>query len=252
MFDFTGRVAFITGAASGIGRQAAIELGKCGAAVMLSDINGTQLKESMQELKKYNIKADFAVTDITDTASIKKAMAKTAGRFKGIDILVNSAGILGTSSIEDMDKDKEWNKVLDVDLSGTFFCCQTALPYLKKSAAGRIINISSLTGRNGGFAGSCSYAAAKGGVIAVTRNLARNLAAQGHKITVNVICPGPIWTSIQENYTQDKRDLQLSNVPLNRFGTQKEIAAAVCYLASDEAAFTTGATLDINGGAFMG
>lgn len=109
-----------------------------------------------------------------------------------------------------------------------------------------------MTGRNGGFAGSCSYAAAKGGVIAVTRNLARNLAAQGHKITVNVICPGPIWTSIQENYTQDKRDLQLSNVPLNRFGTQKEIAAAVCYLASDESAFTTGATLDINGGAFIG
>lgn len=251
MFDLSGKVAFVTGAASGIGKQSAIELGKCGAKVMISDINEEQLKEVWDELQKSKIESDFVVIDVTDVTSIKQAFLKTVKRFDGVDIVVNSAGILGTAKLEEIDKEEEWNKVIDVNLSGTFFCCQLALPYLKKSKAGRIINIASLTGRNGGFAGSSSYAAAKGGVIAVTRNMARYLAVEGYNITANVICPGPIWTPIQEKYSQEKRDLQLEHVPLKRFGTQQEVAAAVCYLASDEAAFTTGATLDINGGAYM-
>lgn len=251
LFNLTGRTAFITGAASGIGRQSAIELGKCGAQIMISDINEPKLKVVLEELLMNKIDAKYIVTDVTSISSIRAAVAETETVYGGLDILVNSAGILGTMKLEDIDKEKEWNKVLDVDLSGTFFCSQAALPYLKNSPAGRIINIASLTGRNGGFAGSCSYAAAKGGVIAVTRNMAKSLVREHRNITVNVICPGPVWTAIQENYTQEQRDLQLENIPMGRFGDQKEVAAAVCYLASDEAAFTTGATLDINGGAYM-
>lgn len=252
MFDLQEKTALVTGAARGIGRQSALALGSCGAAVMLTDIEERLLADTYKELEAKGIRCSYAVMDVADDSSIKKAVDKTAEDLGGIDILVNSAGILGTSDIEHMDKEKEWERVIGIDLTGTFFVSQSALKYLKESKAGRIINIASLAGRNGGFAGSCSYAAAKGGVIAMTRNMARSFAVAGLRITANVICPGPVWTEIQAGYTQEKRDLQLANIPMGRFGTVEEVAAAVCYLASDEAAFTTGATLDINGGAFIG
>lgn len=251
MIDLSKKTAFVTGAANGIGKRAAEELGRCGANVMLGDINEKCLISAVDAMKKEGINAEYVVINVKDVSNIQEAMKKTAELFGGIDILVNSAGILGTATIEDT-TEKEWNQVIGVDLSGTFFASQSALPYLKASKAGRIINIASLAGRNGGFAGSCAYAAAKGGVIAVTRNMARNLALAGHKITVNVICPGPIDTRMHEGYSQEKKDLELAVIPLNRFGTDLEVAAAICHLASDEAGFTTGATLDINGGAFIG
>lgn len=252
MFDLKGKIAVVTGAASGIGREAAACLAKQGAKVMLSDINEQSLREFCEILRQQGSEVDWLAVDITVTNQLKELMNRTNSVFGGIDILVNSAGILGTAPIEEIDKETEWNRVLDADLSGTFFASQSALPYLKKSKAGRIINIASLTGRNGGFAGSCSYAAAKGGVIAATRNMARSMAVSGYPITVNVVCPGPVWTSIQAGYSKEKQELQLKNVPMKRFGTAHEVAAAVCYLASDEAAFITGASLDINGGAYMG
>lgn len=250
MFSLTGKVAVVTGAARGIGKTTAQSLGERGAAVMLADINESLLKETAEELKSQGINASYVVMDVTNTDSIKTAMAETARELGGIDIIVNSAGILGTLGIEEMDKEKEWNKVLEVNLSGTFFASQGALPYLKQSKAGRIINIGSLTGRNGGFAGSMSYAASKGGVVAITRGMARHLAP--YKITVNAVCPSTTETDILKGYTQEKIELQVKNILLGRLGKPEEIAAAVCYLASDEAAFVTGLMLDINGGAYFG
>ncbi len=250
MFDLAGKAAIVTGAAQGIGKTTAEKLAECGAKVMLADINGAQLEKTCEELRGQGLDVSWVVLDVTKVDSIREAMAKTAEALGGIDIVVNNAGILGTASIEDMQKESEWDRVLEVNLSGTFFVSQGALPYLKKSKAGRIINMASVTGRNGGFAASMSYAASKGGVVAITRGMARHLAP--HAITVNAVCPGTTETEILKGYTQEKIELQLKNILLHRLGKPEEIAGAVCYLASDEAGFVTGLMLDINGGAYFG
>jgi 3-oxoacyl-[acyl-carrier protein] reductase len=250
MFSLKGKTAFVTGAAQGIGKAAAEKLAELGANVALADINREKLDAVVSAIKQNGGEALPVMMDVRSNESIEAAIKAAADAFGGVDIVVNSAGILGTSSIEEMDRCGEWNRVLDIDLSGTFFVCQYALPYLKKSSAGRIINIASVTGRNGGFEGSMSYAAAKGGVIAITRGMARHLAK--HKITVNAVCPATTMTEMLEGYTKERIDNQVKNILLGRLGKTEEIAAAVCYLASDEAAFVTGMMLDINGGAYFG
>lgn len=250
MFSLKGKVAVVTGAAQGIGKTSAQMLCEMGAKVALADINAEKLDAAADEIRAGGGEAVAVMLDVCSNASIEAAMKTAAQAFGGIDIVVNSAGILGTSSIENMQREGEWNRVLDIDLTGTFFVCQYALPYLKQSSAGRIINISSVTGRNGGFEGSMSYAAAKGGVIAITRGMARHLAP--YKITVNAVCPATTETEMLQGYTPERIESQVKHILLKRPGKREEIAGAVCYLASDEAAFVTGLMLDINGGAYFG
>ena len=250
MFSLKGKTALVTGAAQGIGKTSAEKLAELGAQVAIADLNAEKAQATAEEICKNGGKAIAVTMNVGDNESIEAAVKQVADAFGGIDIVVNSAGILGTSSIEDMQREGEWNRVLDIDLSGTFFVCQKALPYLKKSSAGRIINISSLSGRNGGFEGSMSYVAAKGGVVAITRGMARHLAP--YKITVNAVCPGTTETEILKGYTPERIENQVKNILLGRLGKPEEIAGAVCYLASDEAAFVTGLMLDINGGGYFG
>jgi len=250
MFDLHGKVAIITGAAQGIGKTTAEKLAELGAKVSLADINEEKLAAAVEGIRANGGEAMYVIMDVRSNDSIKAAVDKTAETFGGIDIVVNSAGILGTSSIENMERDGEWNRVLDIDLTGTFFVAQLALPYLKQSKAGRIINVSSMTGRNGGFEGSMSYAAAKGGVIAITRGMARHLAP--YNITVNALCPSTTQTEMLDGYTPERIANQAKNILLGRLGKREEMAAAICYLASDEAAFTTGLMMDVNGGAYFG
>lgn len=250
MFSLAGKVAFITGAAQGIGKTIAEKMAELGARVAVADINESKLNAVADEINKNGGGVIAVLLDVCSNKSIAAAVKKTAEAFGGIDIVVNSAGILGTSSIEDMQREGEWNRVLDIDLTGTFFVCQYALPYLKESKAGRIINISSMTGRNGGFEGSMSYAAAKGGVIAITRGMARHLAP--HQITVNAVCPSTTETEMLAGYSPERIANQAKHILLGRLGKREEIAASCCYLASDEAAFVTGLMLDINGGAYFG
>ncbi len=250
MFDLTGKVALVTGAAGGIGKSISIALAEQGAKIALVDISEEKLMEVSNEIKANGGESFFTIMNVKDNNSIEEAIENIVEEFGSIDILVNSAGILGTKSIEEMDRDGEWNSVLDVNLTGAFFACQYALPYLKKSKAGRIINISSISGRNGGFEGSMAYVAAKGGMVAITRGMARHLAP--HNITVNAVCPATTATEMIEGYTEERVKNQLKHILLNRLGQPEEMAAAVCYLASDEAAFTTGVMLDVNGGAYFG
>jgi len=250
LFSLKGKVAVITGAAQGIGKTAAEKMVEMGAKVAVADINQEKLDAVVQGIRQNGGEAIGVHMDVCSNESIEAAINNAANAYGGIDIVVNSAGILGTASIEDMQRDGEWNRVLDTNLTGTFFVCQYALPYLKQSSAGRIINISSLTGRNGGFEGAMSYAAAKGGVIAITRGMARHLAK--HRITVNAVCPATTETEMLEGYTQERIDSQAKHILLGRLGKREEMAAAICYLASDEAAFVTGLMLDINGGAYFG
>ena len=249
MFDLKGKTAVVTGAARGIGFVSAEKLAENGAAVVLGDINEAQVLESAAKLREKGHEAIGVLMDVTDDGSIRNAIELGVGKFGGIDIVVNNAGILSAATIENMQR-REWDRVLDVNLSGTFFVIQAALAHLKKSESPRIINISSLTGRNGGFEGSMCYAASKGGVIAITRGMARKLAP--FRITVNAICPGSIETDILKGYSPEAVERQKSNILLGRLGRPEEIAAAVCYLASAESAFVTGVTLDVNGGAYMG
>lgn len=248
MFDLTGKAALVTGAARGIGKAIAAGLAANGARVSLADINEDALKEAVAEIGAD--KAMYVLMNVGDNDSIEAGVKKTADAFGGIDIVVNSAGILGTHSIEEMEREGEWNRVLDIDLTGTFFVSQKALPYLKESKAGRIINIASVSGRNGGFEGSMAYVAAKGGVVAITRGMARHLSP--YKITVNAVCPSATMTEMMNGYTPERIANQVKNILIGRMGKPEEMAAAVCYLASDEAAFTTGLMMDVNGGAYFG
>lgn len=250
MYSLEGKVAIVTGAARGIGMVVSEKLAENGASVALADVDKTRLDETVKEMQAKGLKVTGVIMDVRNNDSIRQAIEETVNTFGGLDIIVNNAGILGTSKIEDMNRDGEWNRVLDVNLSGTFFAAQAAIPYLKKSSAGRIINMSSVTGRNGGFEGSMSYAASKGGVVAITRGMARHMAP--YKITVNAVCPGTTETEILKGYTPEQVENQCKNILLHRLGKPEEIAGAVCYLASDEAAFVTGLMLDINGGAYFG
>ena len=249
MFDLKGRIAIVTGAARGIGFAAAEKLAENGASVVLGDLNEPLVQEATGRLKAMGYEALAVRMDVGRNDSIREAIAAAVKAFGGIDIVVNNAGILSALSIEEMTRE-EWDKVLNVNLGGTFFVIQAALPFLKKSQNPRIINISSLTGRNGGFEGSMCYAASKGGVISITRGMARRLAP--FNITVNAVCPGPTETEILKGYTPEVQERQRNVSLLRRLGQPEEIAAAICYLASTEAAFVTGAMLDVNGGAYMG
>lgn len=249
MFDLNGRIAIVTGAARGIGFAAAEKLAENGASVVLGDLNEPLVQEAAGRLKAKGYEALAVRMDVGRNDSIREAIAAAVKAFGGIDIVVNNAGILSALSIEEMTRE-EWDKVLNVNLGGTFFVIQAALPFLKKSQNPRIINISSLTGRNGGFEGSMCYAASKGGVISITRGMARRLAP--FNITVNAVCPGPTETEILKGYTPEAQERQRNVSLLRRLGQPEEIAASICYLASTEAAFVTGAMLDVNGGAYMG
>ena len=245
----TPRIALVTGAAQGIGKSIASRLCEEGYKVVLADINAQLVNSVTAELLAHGYKVFGIVCDVSSVDSIKNTIKATVDTFGGLDVLVNNAGILRTSDIPNLDE-AEWDQVLAVNLKSVFFMVQQALPYLKKSLAPRIINMSSLAGRMGGFNTSLSYSASKGGVLALTMGLARQLAP--FNITVNAVCPSTTESDMILQWDEETRALQSSRAPLGRLGKPDEIASAVNYLASTEAAFVTGLLMDVNGGTYMG
>ena len=246
-----GRVAIVTGAAQGIGFHAAKMMAANGMKVALVDLNAEKIKKAAEDIKALPDCAGAApfTCDVSDEKAIEKTVAEIAGHFGRIDVLVNSAGILSSTKIWDIQRE-EWDRILGVNLSGSFFMVQKVIPYLKQSKHPRIINISSVAGRMGGVENSMSYAASKGGICAITRGMARHLGP--FRITVNAVCPGPTRTPIMDAYTEEAmRNLESKNF-LGRIGECDDIAAGICYLASEEAGYVTGAMLDINGGFWIG
>lgn len=243
------RVAVVTGAARGLGFEMARELAAGGMSVALVDINAEALAASAATLVGEGGAAEAFPCDIADNAAIANMVEAVAKRFGGIDVIVNCAGIMNSTPIADVTRE-EWDKMLSINLGGGFFVIQACLPYLKKSRAGRVVNISSNAGRMGGYENSMTYTASKGGLISLTFGLARQLAPFG--ITVNAVCPGPVATEMVKNFQGGGMERMLARIPLGRFGTPKDNAAAVCYLASEEAGFVTGVLLDVNGGLYMG
>lgn len=240
------RTAFVTGASRGIGRACAIELAKAGHRVVLGARNRELLETVAGEIRSTGGAADVVEIDLASEASIKEAFVKTK-EMGPVTILVNNAGVTRDGLAMRMSRE-DWDSVLHTNLSGAFLCMQQVMLGMVKARWGRIINIASIVGQMGN-AGQANYVAAKSGLIGVTKSVAQELASRN--ITVNCIAPGFIDTDMTSTLADDLREKLLGAIPMKRFGKPEDIAAAVRFLASDDASYITGATLNVNGGMHM-
>lgn len=246
MDELAGRIAFVTGAARGIGLAVAEALAGRGASVAMLDVDITNLTSTAQSV---GVRALAIEADVSRPDEVQRAIRQAVEHFGGLNILVNNAGICPMSDIADI-TEAEWDRVLAINLKGAFLCCQAALPYLRKSGRqGRIVNIASVAAQMGGVAVGAHYAASKAGLIGLGKSLARLLAADG--VTVNCLAPGTAATDLIADWSEETKGRLRAQIPLGRFAQPEEIAEAVCFLASDQAGFITGATLDVNGGLYL-
>lgn len=244
MFDLTGKNALITGASGGIGGEIAKALHAAGATVGLSGTRVEPLEALAAELGERVHVLPCNLSDKDSVVALPKAAAEAMG---SVDILVNNAGITRDNLFMRM-SDDEWDSVLNVNLTSTMRLCKGVLRPMMKARWGRIINISSIVGATGN-PGQGNYAASKAGVVGMSKSLAYEVASRG--ITVNCVAPGFIATAMTDKLTDDQKEKINGQIPAARMGTPEEIAASVLYLASNEAAYTTGATLHVNGGMAM-
>lgn len=243
-----GHAAFVTGSARGLGRAIAERLAAEGAAVAVADIDLPAAEDAAAALRSEQGARALAVhVDVRDPQAVAQGMERAAAELGVLDILVNNAGVVRDKRLEEM-SDEDWDLVLDVDLRGYFVCARAALPHLRKGGWGRIVNISSRAYL--GNPGQANYSAAKAGVVGMTRALSMELARDG--ITVNAVAPGAIDTALLRSHprAQDIIDRAIRMQPVKRLGTPEDIAAAVAFLASDDAAFVSGDVLHVTGGRF--
>jgi 3-oxoacyl-[acyl-carrier protein] reductase len=248
MSGLAGRIALVTGASQGIGRACALELAKAGASVALAARNLDKLTEVQAEIAAAGGTAQAFALDVSNEESIKECTKAVIAHFGGVHILVNNAGITRDILALRMKK-KDWDDVLTTNLTGAFLLSQTVMQSMMKARWGRIINITSVVGEMG-QAGQANYAASKAGLIGLTKSLARELASR--TITVNAVAPGYIETAMTAVLTDEQKTAMTQHIPLARVGTDMDIASAVAFLASEQAGYITGHTLDVNGGMYMG
>ena len=245
MFRLDGKTALVTGASGGIGRAIATLLHAQGATVALSGTRRGALDALADEL---GARAHACPEDLSDPAAPDRLVAAAEGACgQGLDILVNNAGLTRDGLALRM-KDADWSQVLELDLAAPFRLCRAALKGMVRRRAGRIVSVSSIVGATGN-AGQCNYAAAKAGLVGMSKSLAQEVASRG--ITVNVVAPGFIETAMTEALAEAQKAKLAAAVPLGRLGAADDVAAAVLYLASDQAGWVTGTTLHVNGGMAM-
>jgi 2-hydroxycyclohexanecarboxyl-CoA dehydrogenase len=242
----SGKVAVVTGGASGIGRAIARRLARDGAAVAIVDVDAAAGERVAAEV---GTRALAVPADVVDTSAVARAVERVRAALGPVGVLVNAAGIASFVPFADM-TEAAWDRMIAVHLKGTYNCIRAVLPDMLAAGAGRIVNIASVAGLNGGGAGLSHYAAAKAGIIGLTKTLGVELAPHG--ITTNAIAPGLIDTPLldRSGMPQEVRQLVVGRTPVGRIGTSEDIAAACAYLASDEASFVTGQVVSPNGGAW--
>ncbi len=241
-FDLKNKTAVITGGAQGFGLDIAKKFLSSGAKVNIWDIDKTQIKKAIKSVN--NINLSFNIVDVTDFRSVEKTVKKITKDSK-IDILINSAGITGPTTQLWNYKINDWNKILEINLNGTFHCCKSIVPYMIKNKYGRIVNIASVSGKDGN-ANASAYSSSKAGVLALTKSLGKELAK--YNIAVNAITPAGAKTRILNQMTKKHVKQMLSKVPRGRFLELNELSSMVCWLSSEENSFSTAAVFDISGG----
>lgn len=243
-----GRVALVTGGSRGIGRAVCVRLAQEGARVFVNYARGADAaQETVKLCQEAGAEAEALGFDVADSAAVDQAMDQIKSKAGKLDILVNNAGIAHDGLLLRM-KDEEWQQVIGTNLSGAFYCARAASKLMIKGRYGRIVNVSSVVGEMGN-AGQVPYVSSKAGLIGMTKAIARELASRG--ITTNAVAPGFIETDMTNNLDEALKAEHFKTIPLSRYGQADDIAAAVAFLASDEAGYITGHTLSVNGGMYM-
>jgi 3-oxoacyl-[acyl-carrier protein] reductase len=248
MFTLSGRTAFVTGAGQGLGAAIGRGLAEAGARVALTDINGAAVDAVSAALRSFGHDCIAMPLDVRDEAGFAACFEAVVQRFGAVDVMVNNAALTPSTSLWDIPAG-EWDQVMAVNLRGSFFGCRIAGRHMRERGSGRIINLSSIAGQQPSAATGVHYAASKAAVLALTRAFAQELAPHG--VTVNAIAPAAILSPVLDAMDEARQRVVKAGIPLGRFGEAPEVAAAVVYLASAAGAYTTGATLDLNGGRLM-
>lgn len=240
------KVAVVTGSAQGLGKAIVARMAREGAKVVVTDVNAEGAQAVVEEIKAAGGEAIAVTCNVTSRSDVEALAKTTIDTFGRVDILVNNAGITKDSSLKKM-SDEQWDAVINVNLKSVFLCTQTFSSYMMEQGSGRVISLSSLAGVAGNF-GQTNYSATKAGIIGMTKTWARELGRKG--ITANAIAPGFMNTEMTKTIPADVVNKMMANIPVGRAGEPEEVAAAAVYLASDEAGFVNGMTLQINGGEY--
>ncbi len=249
---FEGKVALITGSGKGMGKATAMRFASEGAAVVLNDVRQDLLDPSEKDIADMGAKVLAINADVSDSRQVNQMVNRAVEEFGGIDILVNNVGVdYGTPGVG-LDE-KDWDRLMDIDLKSHFLCAQAVVPHMKKRGGGKIVNISSGAGRRVSIVNTYAYVTSKGATISFTRQLAFELAEHG--IRVNCVVPGNVATEEGkkdwESWSREKRDALMDLTPMKRMGEPEEIAAATTFLCSDDASYVTGVALDVDGGVLV-
>ena len=248
MRELEGRIAVVTGGARGIGKAICQTLAGEGARVAVCDVDYEASRQTVEEMKDQGLSAFAVKLDVSSGREVKKVFGKIIDDFGKVDILVNNAGICYYVPFEKI-TEEEWDRVLAVNLKGTFLCCQAVMHSMMAQRWGKIVNISSVAAKIGGILAGAHYSASKAGVICLTKSLALRLAPYG--VNVNGICPGQIRTRMTDIWSEEEKGIFRKQIPLGHFGEPRDIAETVLFLVSERAKFITGEIVDVNGGLFM-
>jgi 3-oxoacyl-[acyl-carrier protein] reductase len=244
-FDLSGHTAIVTGGAQGIGEGIVRRLAEAGATAAVVDLQFEQAREVASQLEGRGLKALAGQVDVSDRASVEKMIQLVLDQTGRIDILVNNAGIAGRAAPIWEQNDQDWQRVIDINLTGVFYCCRAAIPHMLQRGYGRVVNIASLAGKEGN-PNMTAYSASKAGVIAMSKSIAKEVAE--YDICVNSVTPTVIRTPILDQLTEEQVEYMTSRIPRGRTGTVEEVAAVVHFLASPDCSFVTGQAYDVSGG----
>jgi 3-oxoacyl-[acyl-carrier protein] reductase len=242
------KISIVTGAASGIGKATAMLFGEEGSTVISADIDIEGAQKTVEEMQKRGHSAQAARVDLSDTGDIEKMVSDIVKKYGNIHILVNNAGVFSKVQIPDM-TEKEWDRVMNVNLKGAFFLSKEVFPYMIKQQYGKIVNVSSLSAKRGGFTSGINYGVSKAGLISVTKYMANYGGKYG--INVNSIVPGFVDTDMFRNHPQEKKEAVIRSIPIGRIARTDEVAKAILFLVSEDSGYITGEIMDINGGVLM-